>query len=53
MCRLTLAARQLVLGLPPDGIASRATKMVIGLAREEIKDSHAPVRGRPSCHRLP
>jgi DNA-binding transcriptional LysR family regulator len=30
--------RQLVLGLPPGGIASRATRMVVGLAREEVKE---------------
>jgi DNA-binding transcriptional LysR family regulator len=30
--------RQLVLGLPSDGMASRATRMVIGLAREELKE---------------
>jgi LysR family nitrogen assimilation transcriptional regulator len=30
--------RQLVLGLPPDRVASRATKVVIDLAREEIKE---------------
>jgi LysR family transcriptional regulator, nitrogen assimilation regulatory protein len=30
--------RQLVLGLPPDGIASRATKTVIDLARQEIRE---------------
>jgi DNA-binding transcriptional LysR family regulator len=30
--------RRLVLGLPPDGVASRATKTVIGLVRREIRD---------------
>jgi DNA-binding transcriptional LysR family regulator len=30
--------RQLVLGLPTDGVVSRATKSVIGLVREEVKD---------------
>lgn len=30
--------RRLVLGLPPDGVASRATKTVIDLARKEIRD---------------
>jgi DNA-binding transcriptional LysR family regulator len=30
--------RQLVLGLPSDGVASRATKTVIALAREEIQE---------------
>ncbi len=30
--------RLLVLGLPSDGVASRATKIVIDLVREEIKE---------------
>jgi LysR family transcriptional regulator, nitrogen assimilation regulatory protein len=30
--------RQIVLGLPPDGVVSRATKTVIGLVREEVRD---------------